>query len=128
MSAFERFCEAKRVRIDAEDGGVPLPDGWPAGTHPYKVTLRYQRRSMTTPFFMGPALERDPSAADVLACLLSDASCAESSFEDWCSDLGYDADSRKALSTYEACKATAVKLARFLGDDLAEFTRLSSDH
>ena len=45
-----------------------------------------------------------PCAADVLYSLLSDASAADQSFGDWCSDFGYDADSIKALNTYQACE------------------------
>lgn len=44
-----------------------------------------------------------PTAASVLACLLSDASATDQCFADWAADFGYDVDSRKALATYEAC-------------------------
>lgn len=57
-----------------------------------------------------------PDLPGVLSCLASDASSVESDdFEDWCSELGYDTDSRKAERTYKACKAEAVKLEKFLG-------------
>ena len=130
MSAFERFCEARKVHIDARYGAVEVPDGWLPGTHPYKVTLRYRGRRLTCPFFMGPAHEREPSAADVLSCLISDALSVESAsdFEDWCSELGYDPDSRKALATYNACEASAVKLRKLLGDDYDAFAKVSHDH
>lgn len=44
-----------------------------------------------------------PSAASVLHSLLLDAHSAEQPFDYWCSDFGYDTDSRKALDIYEAC-------------------------
>lgn len=44
-----------------------------------------------------------PVAADVLYSLLLNADAADMSFNAWCSDLGYDNDSIKALSTYQAC-------------------------
>lgn len=44
-----------------------------------------------------------PSAASVLHSLLMDAQGAEQPFDYWCSDYGYDTDSRKALDVYEAC-------------------------
>lgn len=44
-----------------------------------------------------------PTAASVLYSLLLDASSADENFYDWCANCGYDTDSRKALSTYEAC-------------------------
>ena len=39
-------------------------------------------------------------------------------FEDWCSDFGYDADSRKAEKTFKVCEHQAKRLRSFLGDSL----------
>lgn len=63
------------------------------------------------------------SRRDVLGafqCFVSDACCAESSFEDFCADFGYDTDSRRAYSTYCACKRSADKLHRLYAGDLAQ--------
>ena len=89
----------------------------------YKVRLRYKRRTMTFPFYQGYGHTKDPEASGVLECLLSDASSVECfrGFEDWCSDLGYDTDSRKAEKTYKACKSIAKRLRSFLGDDFDVF-------
>jgi len=40
-----------------------------------------------------------------------------SSFEDWASDLGYDAESRKAYRTYRRCIKMVPRVRKFLGDD-----------
>jgi len=37
-------------------------------------------------------------------------------FEDWCAELGYDTDSRKAERTFRACQRIAERLRQFLGD------------
>jgi hypothetical protein len=37
-------------------------------------------------------------------------------FESWASEIGYDADSRKAESIYRACLEIALKLRSALGD------------
>jgi hypothetical protein len=89
------------------------------GAYHYRVTLRRRtpRRSMTVPFSCGSAWTREPDAADVLDCLLSDASGADQSFEDWASDYGFDTDSRKHERTYRAIARQTAKLRRFLGDD-----------
>ena len=112
-----------RVRCESVYGGAEVPEDFAPGTHPYKVTLRYQGRQLTVPFFMGPALEREPDAVGVLECLLSDVSCVEGcrDFEDFCADLGYDVDSRKAEAMYKACEALYPKLRRFLGSDFSTF-------
>lgn len=44
-----------------------------------------------------------PTSAGVLYSLLLDAQASYMSFNDWCVDFGYDADSIKALNTYQAC-------------------------
>ena len=61
-----------------------------------------------------------PTTADVLACLLSDASGAGETFEEWCSNFGYSDDSMKAMETYRACQKTRSALQRFLGGELMD--------
>jgi len=122
-SALDRLCTAKGVRIESQYGGVEVPEGWLPGTHPYKVTLRYQGRQLTVPFYMGPANDHEPSAGDVLSCLIMDACSYENAtdFEDFCRDFGYDTDSRKAERIYKALEVQAPKVRRFLGDDFETF-------
>jgi hypothetical protein len=122
-TALETLCARKRIAIDAHYGGVELPDGFDRGSHPWKVTLKYGRRRLTVPFFQGSAHTHEPTAADVLYCLCLDASSVDttSGFEDWCRDLGYDTDSRRAEKTYRACERIAVRLHAFLGDDFNTF-------
>ena len=57
-----------------------------------------------------------PKIDDVLYALIMDAEALDYTFEDWCSNCGYDTDSRKAFATYEACKANGEKLKRIVGD------------
>lgn len=51
-----------------------------------------------------------PTIEDLFYSLVMDSSAADQTFSDWCSDFGYDTDSRKALQTYEACQESAVKM------------------
>lgn len=65
-----------------------------------------------------------PALGDVLYALVLDASACEDSFEDWCSNYGYDTDSRKALDTYLDCQENAHRLRKagiHIGDELSEF-------
>lgn len=91
----------------------------------YKVTLRYQGRSLTVPFFCGPAITDEPSAADVVSCLISDGCSGEQSFEEFCREFGEDPDSRKAEAAWKACAKTATRIRRFLGADYDEFAGAS---
>jgi hypothetical protein len=62
----------------------------------------------------GLLLVVQPNIADVMHCLLMDASGTEETFEDWCGNYGIDSDSRKALDTYLACQKTLVELRKVL--------------
>ena len=111
-----------RVTIQSEMVGQnPNMTDMPSGSAHYRVRLNFQRRQMTLFFSHGPAICADPTAADVLECLLSDLSGADDSFEDWASEFGYDPDSRKAEKIYRTIKSQAVKTRNLLGDTLAKY-------
>lgn len=59
-----------------------------------------------------------PKADEVLDSLAVDCSGELSNFEDWCSDYGYDTDSRKAEATFKACQSISNRLMKFLGKEL----------
>jgi hypothetical protein len=56
-----------------------------------------------------------PSLSMVLESLALDASTGDQTFSDWCADMGYDDDSRKALDTYLGCQKIATDLRALLG-------------
>lgn len=69
-----------------------------------------------------------PSSGELLSSLLKDASCvAYSTFEEFCSELGLDTDSRRAKKMYNECVKTEKALRGVLGSrfepliDLANF-------
>lgn len=64
-----------------------------------------------------------PTLPDVMYCLLLDGRCAEGTFEDFCSEFGYDSDSRKALETYLADQVTRNSMIKMFGTEL--FNELS---
>lgn len=61
-----------------------------------------------------------PTENDVYHCLFLDADCGSMSFNDFCSDFGYNNDSLKALDTYRACMENADKLKKALGNKYHE--------
>lgn len=123
MTTMNQFT--KRVGITADFEQVPgRPDGLMGDSaRHYKVTLRILdgalSKSMTLYFSQGPACDT-PTVADVLNCIQSD-NTGEQTFEEWCGDLGYDTDSRRALATFQACVDQERKATRFLG---SEYRRL----
>ena len=95
-----------------------IGDDIPGANH-YRVTLRAHGRQMTVPWSQGPAILREPTAADVLDCLASDTSgyhSAGGTFEAWAAEYGYDEDSRKAERIFRAVERQAGALRHLLGD------------
>lgn len=134
---FAMFCHRQGIEINVSPKLVDRDrlDPWKKTAFAYQVQLHRAERTLTTDFWCGSGhvelvrgkqAPKPPTAADVLASLLSDAStAADLSFEDWAADLGMDSDSRKALDTYQACKDTAVRLRTFLGADYDAFVEAS---
>lgn len=60
---------------------------------------------------------------DVLACIYGDVNCPET-FEDFCSEFGYESDSIKALQMFRRCSAFSKRLLAFFTtkeiEDLSE--------
>lgn len=115
---------AKKVRMTAEYGArldYDKRDDWQKQATDWRCTLHYKARRYSFDFFQGPAISHEPEVEDCLDCLLSDASAGEQSFEEFCSEFGYDADSRKAERIHKACEKTARQMRRLLGDDFEAF-------
>jgi hypothetical protein len=112
---------ADEVCAESVYGAAEVPESM-ADADPWTVTLHRSGQTLTVPFFTGQGLRErmadGPTARDVLECLLSDAATVDNgqSFDDWCAELGYDSDSRRAERTYEACRAQTEQLRAFLGD------------
>jgi hypothetical protein len=56
-----------------------------------------------------------PHAADVIYSLALDGQFANGTFEDFCDNLGYDTDSRKALEGYLQCQKDGERFRRIVG-------------
>jgi hypothetical protein len=86
-------------------------------------------RSFGLYFSQGSTHTTEPTLAEVLDCLASDASGYEQAkdvaranihedvtFDNWASEYGYDTDSRKAEKTFRTVKRQAEQLKRTLGE------------
>lgn len=86
--------------------------------HPENDTTQ---RATTSDFFTGLGHRKmkhkptKPHAASVLHSLTTDYSMAQGTFNDFCSNCGYDTDSRKALDTYLKCQSEGSKLMQVMG-------------
>jgi hypothetical protein len=119
MATLKELIQERNVRATSEYGAPENSEF--TQSHGYTVTLKYQRRQMTTPFYMGYAHTDEPTALDVLECLLSDSDVEDYEFEEWASNLGYDPDSRRAERIYKTATRQTKKLHQFLGEDYELF-------
>lgn len=70
-----------------------------------------------------------PTAASVLHSLLMDASSGEQNFHDFCDEYGYNKDSIKDQSIYNACCETLTKMrAFFTGTERTALNELLQDY
>ena len=78
----------------------------------WRVTLLMNGKTEEFVYHTGRGHKGAPAPTDVIACLASDAQIGYELFADFCDNLDYDADSRRALDTYLACQRIAFKLRR----------------
>lgn len=121
---------ARRVRIECAYGARldwNKQDKWQQEANGWHCTLKYQGRRYSFDFWQGSAITGEPDVLGVLDCLLSDSGTADNAFEDWCAELGYDTDSRKAEATYRACQKVRENMQRLLGSDFEAFLYAERD-
>lgn len=100
----------------------------------WRVTLTGNGGFWSTDYWTGMGLRKagrpsKPSKAEIMHCLIMDASAADENFTDWCDNYGYSDDSIKALNTYKACIETAHALRKYIGrEDLAAIAELLKDY
>jgi hypothetical protein len=131
IDAYAIRAEVTRIpaRPDMDIDGDDAKDRqWNAEARHWVVTLRRaaQPLPLAVLYSQGKAHTKPPTCADVLDSLASDSTWADASFEEWCSDLGYDRDSRRAERTYRTCQRAARNLRLFLGS-AAAYRELTQD-
>ncbi len=114
----KEFIEKYKLRIESEFIGVGHDNPEFKNSDCYKVTISRPGHRMTFLFYHGIAIKHEPTLDKIIECLQSDASCADYDFEEFCSNLGYDEDNRRAERIYKAIQKETVRLKTFFGDDL----------
>lgn len=110
----------KNISLDTQSGYYSIKQycrGW------VRSGFDWRTKPLELYFSQGSAHTEPPTLADVLDCLASDAAGynqAGGQFEEWCSEYGYDSDSRKAEKTFRAVQQQARDLKALLGNDAYE--------
>jgi len=97
----------------------------------YKVTVRNTETGQKATFdFWASIANPELEGGDVLNCLhcfVSDAISGQESFSEFCSELGYDTDSRQARKTWKACQKSAEKLDSIYDGDIYDLVNELSE-
>lgn len=112
--------------------GVSMPwdkqDEWQQRATGWRCQISYQGRRYSFDYWKGAGHgTTPPTVDDCLDCLLSDASLGDNDFDDFCSELDYDTDSRKAHRSWMACQRVNRAIRRLLGDDYERFMYADRD-
>jgi len=93
----------------------------------HRVTVACEKRATTFDFWASiahPMIESESDLFGAFECFVMDAMSGESDFEGFCSESGYDTDSRKAAKIHKACRKANANLRRVFnieGDELYDF-------
>ena len=110
----------KNFKISAEFDGKKAAS-WDANNDRHnKVTIKNLDNGKRTSFdFWGsvvnPRVESEYDLLNAFYCFVSDGLSTVDGFENFCSEFGYDTDSRRAEKIFKACKRSEEKLFRVTG-------------
>jgi hypothetical protein len=100
----------------------------------YRVTIKTNSGSTTFDFYSsnkafinGWAAMDNSTLEHALYCFVSDACSAKDSFEDFCGELGYDTDSRRAEKIYKACEQSLAAYDRICSVDIYDMVNSLND-
>lgn len=96
----------------------------------HKVTITHNKKSFSFEFWgsiMNPEISNDQENIFAFYCALSDALGAKDGFEEFCSNFGYDSDSRTAERTFKSCEKTLKKVERVFSCDLYDLINEIAD-
>lgn len=89
--------------------------------HMVKVTNLETKQSITFEFWASisnPELSTEYDVLNAFHCFVSDAIAGQETFENFCSEFGYDADSRQAEKIHRKCKKQFSKLEKIYDGDI----------
>lgn len=124
------FLTKHGISFSAKLANTKTPS-WKDDSRPvnhFIVTLKQGKKRVSFDFFDSIANREkgitELDAYSVLSCCSSEIHCPET-FEEFCSEFGYDEDSRKAEKTFKSLKKFSDKLKKFfdteeMRDNLSE--------
>lgn len=98
--------------------------GHPQNGNRHTVGVSFNGKRLQFDFWASlaePEMRTDSDLIEALDCFMRDGlSGNDNTFEEFCSEFGYDEDSRKAERVYRDCQRHGKKAERVFGSDLNE--------
>ena len=91
------------------------------GQHHWHLTISVGNRPNDIELFFSNSVANGtaaPAIEEVLDGLVIDAGAGDLTFEEFCSELGYDTDSRRAEKTWRACRKVGRQTYKAFGSEL----------
>lgn len=128
MSVIANILAAKNIQISATYQGVKKEDNWQhhnwkvhvSGGNGLNIDTEYSKG-------MGHDAASGVTADDLIPAMLTDASFAEFSFQEFCGESGYEQydpetgkENKKAVATFRACEKSArmIRLMQFTEEEM----------
>lgn len=128
------ILESMGVSIDVEfrrERPDPTIGDMPKGTTHWRILIRRAGETIELFYSMGPACTGEPELCEVFYSILADTSDIDSGydFEEWAENLGFDPDSRRAESAFQACRRELSDLKRlFKESEISDLREIFQDY
>lgn len=84
-------------------------------TDKWRVTISRNGKRMQVPFMQGSFYKGQPPTVEaVMESVVNDAQYGLDDFDDFCSNLGMDEDSREAMRVWKLCKSIGERLPKVI--------------
>jgi hypothetical protein len=123
----DALCREFNVRAEFRIGEAKRRSEWTIPNFNWRVTLRFQRRLYSLDYFTGTAVT-DPCVADVIHCLLMDASYLADGYEAFKNEVFATEDEQHARTTWKRMERSTYRLKKLLGDDYDKFVDAAQNY
>jgi len=127
-ASFKNFTVNSNYKGDKKASWSGSQENW--NNHLVTVTNTDTKIRVTFEFWgsiINPELTSEYDVLNAFYCFVSDAICGKESFEDFCSNMGYDEDSRTAEKIHKACIKSYNKLTKIYDGDIYDLANELSE-
>lgn len=117
-SELEKVLSRLHVTVKSREVIITPTRGFPAGLRLWRVSLERTVKGSDKPvkLSMTVAMPKEPTASDIVACLVGDVEAGEMTLWDFGLAFKSKAEDPQTEQSHKACKRIAPRVKRFFGD------------